>query len=328
LATASSDGAAKLWDLGSGKELIAITGHGGPLFGVAISPDGTLLATAGYDNTAKIWDLKLPPEKAAAELNITLNGHAPGQPVGDLYPGLTTAAFSPDGMRLATGGVDGMAKIWDVKTGQELLSIQAHPERRGITRLAFSADGRLLATASDGPEPLAKIWDVASGAEISSFSGHIQAERIWGAAFSPDGERVATGSWGGGLKIWHAKTGQELLDLVGHTSTVTGLDFSPDGKHLATSSTDGTARVWDLSSGERLHEYTSPGGALFDVAFSPNGKYITASGQGSVYGYVFDLDETIRLASSRLTRWFTPEECRQFLHEEECPPSQLSSPKY
>jgi hypothetical protein len=66
--------------------------------------------------------------------------------------------------------------------------------------------------------------------------------------------------------------------------------------------------------------YTSPIGAFFDVAFSPDGKYIIASGQGSINGYVFDLDETIRLARSRLTRWFTPEECRQFLHLEECPP--------
>jgi WD40 repeat protein len=174
--------------------------------------------------------------------------------------------------------------------------------------------------ASDGPDPLVKILDVASGAEISSFSGHLQTDRIWGVAFSPDGKRVATGSWGGGLKIWDANTGQELLDLVGHTSTVTGVDFSPDGKYLATSSTDGTARIWDASSGERLQLYTSPSGAFFDVAFSSDGKTVIASGQGSIYGYGFDLDGTIRLAESRLTRWFTLEECRQFLQQEDCPP--------
>ncbi len=344
LATASSDGVAKVWDLASGRELLAITNHGGPLYGVAISPDGTLLATAGDDNIAKIWKLRLSPGAATVELLHTLSGHIKSWLVNHKFPGLTSVAFSPDGTKLATGGVDGVAKIWEVSTGQELLSIQTNPDRLGIVRLAFSPDGLLLATTNDAPYELAKIWDAASGKEISAFSGQRYIRFISGIAISPDGERVATSSANGSLKIWDAKTGEELLNLVGHTGIVEGVDFSPDGKYLASAGHDctedvcekpprlleelatsvdlveGSVRIWDASSGEELQVYTSPRGPLYDVAFTPDGKKVIASGMGFVCGYIFDTQELIRLANSRLTRWFTLDECRQYLHQEKCPP--------
>lgn len=117
------------------------------------------------------------------------------------------------------------------------------------------------------------------------------------------------------------KTGDEFLDLLGHTAPVTGVDFSPDGRYLATSSRDGTVRKWDVSAGQELVVYRSPGGPLFDVKITPDRKRIIVSGAGYIYGYVFDLDETIRLARSRLTGWFTLEACRKYLHQEECPPT-------
>ena len=344
LATASSDGVAKVWDLASGRELLTITSHGGPLFGVAISPYGNLLATAGDDNIAKIWKLHLSPGAATAKLLHTLSGHVKSWPVDGKFLGLTSIAFSPDGANLVTGGVDGVAKIWEVNTGQELLSIQTNPQGLGIIRLAFSPDGLLLATTNDWPYELAKILDAASGKEISTFSGQSYIGFIWGIAFSPNGERVATSADDGSLMIWDAKTGDELLNLLGHSGIVDGVDFSPDGKYLASAGQEGnlemwdrssgfreelatsvalpegTVRIWDASSGEELQVYASPSGPLFDVAFTPDGKKVIASGIGFVYGYIFDTQELIRLANSRLTRWFTLDECRQYLHQEECPP--------
>ena len=322
LATASPDGTAKVWELASGRELITISDHGGPLFAVAISPDGSRLVTAGYDNVAKIWKLNLSPGAASAELMHTLSGHAGGTPVSGLFPGLTSVVFSPDGTRLATGGVDKVAKVWDVETGQELLSVLVDTDGSGVTRLAFSPDGRFLATASDdqpSSSAPATIWDIASGEQVSTFSGHDQIGRIYGMAISPDGKRVATGGIQGALKIWDASNGEELLNLVTNTPAVSSVDFSPDGKYLVSASLDGTAQVWDAASGEEVRSYTSSGGPFFDVRFTPDGKNIIISGAGFVYGYVFDTQDLIRLAESRLTRGFTQDECLQYLHSAACP---------
>jgi hypothetical protein len=92
------------------------------------------------------------------------------------------------------------------------------------------------------------------------------------------------------------------------------LAFSSDGKYLASTSIDGTARCGTHHQG-RSCGYTGPSGPFFDVAFSPDDKYVIVSGQGLVYGYVLDLDELVRLAYTRLTRWFTPMNAASFARE-------------
>jgi WD40 repeat protein/DNA-binding SARP family transcriptional activator len=322
LASASRDGTARVWDPNSGDLLVTVADSGSPLRGVAISPDGKYLATGGDDYKARIYKLEIEPREARAELLHVLNGHIQANPVGGLFPGLTAVAFSPDGSKLATGGVDGFAKVWQVESGQELLSVQGHPLGLGITNLAFSPDNRYLATTSDQgidfeAGALAKIWDAASGEELFTFEGHIHSDRIWGLAFSPDGERIATS--GSVAKLWERSSGLEIAELSGHTSIVGGLNFSPDGKYLASASSDGTARLWDATTGGFLQRFSGPGGPLFMVAFSPDGKYLVASGSGIVYGFILDQEDLVDLAHSRLTRWFTPDECVQYLHQETCP---------
>jgi WD40 repeat protein len=218
---------------------------------------------------------------------------------------------------VATGGVPGTLKIWDAGTGQELFSTMVHSS--GVRKLAFSPDGHLLAIAGDSPDALAKVWDVSNGQMISTFSGH--PDRAYGIAeivVSPDGNRVATVSGEGSVKIWDPRTGEESLVLIG-AGDVNGVDFSPDGRYLATVSSDGTATKWDAVTGEELVVYRDLGRLLESVKITPDGKRMIIAGTDYLYGFIFDLDETIRLARSRLTRWFTVEECRKYLHREECP---------
>jgi hypothetical protein len=147
--------------------------------------------------------------------------------------------------------------------------------------MAFSPDGKLLATASldhtvrlwevdsgrpvrtfppsDPAEGLAfsqdgkrlafsshvevKVFDVASGAETITLRGH--AQRVFGVAFSRDGKRLATGSEDGTVKLWDAVTGQEVFSLAGDARDVNSVCFNPDGRLLASGGGDGSVKVWD-----------------------------------------------------------------------------------
>jgi len=103
-----------------------------------------------------------------------------------------------------------------------------------------------------------KVWDARSGQQVLTLKGHIEA--VTEVCFSPDGKRLASGSAGhdllrdktwGEVKVWDARSGQQVLTLKGHTEAVTSVCFSPNGKHIAVTSYDnldsmpGKVKVWD-----------------------------------------------------------------------------------
>jgi hypothetical protein len=181
-------------------------------------------------------------------------------------------AFSPDGTRLASGSWDKTVRVWDPRTGQQLLSL------KGLTgwvySVAFSPDGTRLASGSGepfggsgGPPGEVKVWDTRTGQELLTLKGHTGV--VHSVAYSPDGARLASGSWDKTVKVWDARTGQELRTLKGHSSDVLSVAFSPDGARLI--STDGTGEqfAWDARTGERLPEVPRLP-ALPDTARSPD----------------------------------------------------------
>jgi WD40 repeat protein/DNA-binding SARP family transcriptional activator len=312
LVTASWDGTAKVWDAATGWEILTLAGHTAEVVGITFSPDSAYLATASYDGTARVWNA------ASGEELLTLD-------TGWVFD----IAFSPDGTRLATGGADGTAKVWDISTalkagaatGQELLTLPGHTDF--VFRVAFSPDGTRLATASW--DETVKLWDTATGQELVTLSGH--TGEVNSVVFSPDGSRLATASTDSTAKVWDARTGEELFTLSGHAARVWDVAFSPDGTRLATMSFDGVAKLWDLEASEAaasgqelltLHRHNDGP----DLAFSPDGKHLaTTSGDGTVRVYVLPIEELVALARTRLTRAWTVEECRKFLHLEQCPPA-------
>src|SRR5262249_35209731 len=122
LAVASSDSLARLFDLGSGRELVTLKGHEDTVAAVQLT--GRVVATGSYDHTAALWDA------SSGKLLHRLTGHR--GPV-------LAVAFSPDQATLATGSIDGTIKLWDVAGGREKATLTGH--KSWVNALAYHPEG-------------------------------------------------------------------------------------------------------------------------------------------------------------------------------------------
>ena len=305
------DGVVQIWDAESGQEVIHIDAHEDRVYQAVFSPDGKRIATSSADNTVKIWDAK-----TGLEL-LSISGHGDGS-VGDgLFPGVLDVAFSPDGNRLATAGADGVAKIWNSKTGEELFVLKG--DTTTLVRIRFSPDGSLIATGSEEPDTRAQIsiFDANSGEEI--WRQLVQQDRIWGLAFNSKGDHVVTAGAGGIIKIWDVETGQELMDIPDYTASAADAAFSPDGSHLAIVGGDGL-QVRDLEKNQITLNLPIHFSWIWAVSFTKDGSRLaTASTDGTVRVIYIDIDDLTEHATSRITRSLTTAECQQYLHVDTCP---------
>jgi eukaryotic-like serine/threonine-protein kinase len=234
------DKTAKVWDSVSGKELLALKGHGGLVTSVVFSSDGQRILTGSSDRTAKVWEAD-----SGKEL-LTLKGHSGF---------ISSVAFSPNGQRILTGSGDNTAILWDAASGRELFTLQGHSQP--VHSVAFSPDGQRIATGSD--DYTAKVWEAATGRELLTLKG--QGDQIWSIVFSPDGQRILTGSRDNTAKVWEAVSGCELLTLRGHSGPIASVAFSPDGHQIVTASWDKTAKVWEAASKEQVAKWQAEGAA-------------------------------------------------------------------
>ena len=171
---------------------------------MAISPDGDSVAIGGgvayQPSDVTLWNLQTGKQR------LILKGH---------QDNVSSLAFCADGKRIVTGSSN-EARVWDLSDGREVLSVRHGDVLGSIWSVAFSPDGRLIATG--GEDGKAKLWDAESGQEIHLLKEH--ASGVASLAFSPDGSRIATGSWDRTLKIWDVERGEEVLVLKGHTDRV------------------------------------------------------------------------------------------------------------
>ncbi len=289
LATASWDHAVKLWDPATGREAATLEGHPRAVLSVAFSPDGNLLATGGGN-----WNEQNPQPTQSGYQPASGNDEEKPEPgdlklwdvakrtlIGDLngHDGqVFSVKFSRDGKTLVSASFDKSVKFWDVEKRQTVITLPTRHEAASKPRtalgIAFSPDGKLLATAEE--DNTARLLNSSDGATRLSLKGHEDA--VSAVAFSPDGTRIATASYDQTARIWDAVDGKLLQTFRGHKGWVLAIAFAPDGTTLATGGFDKTARLWDAASGRDLGVLVEHNGAVRAVAFSPDGTTLATAG--------------------------------------------------
>jgi WD40 repeat protein/serine/threonine protein kinase len=263
-------------------------GHQAGVWMAVFSPNGRYVATSSIDGTVKVWDA------ASGAVLRTYRGHALfGLPISGLPPiPVICLAFSPDSRTIASGSFSpkigklresvGVVKVWDVETGREIVTFdkQVGP----VLSLAFSPDGRHIASSSVSVDNSFVVWDARTAAVVKVVPGH--TNNVYRLRYSPDGKLLASGSADGTVKLWNTADLTEIRTITAHPAPVQDLAFAPDGARLATAGLDGTVRLWETATGNAvmppLRGHT---GSAMGVTFSPDGKRVASAGY----------DKTVRL---------------------------------
>jgi cytochrome c len=233
----------------------ALVGHGGPVRGVAVAPDGRTAITAGFDYNLILWDL------ARARPLARLVGHdAP----------VNAVAMFPDGRRAASVSDDGTLAIWNLAAATLAARWAGH--RGKVAAVAVSSDGMTI--ASGGWDREVRLWNAATGAS-RRLAGH--EANVNAVAFSPDGVALASGDYDGRILLWRVADGSLVAAIDGNGFAINALAFAPDGR-LLSAAADKTVRIWDAARRRELLRYEGHDSPVVSLAVSRDGTLVASGG--------------------------------------------------
>ena len=234
-------------------------------------------------------------------------------------------AWSPDGRKIVSGGLERTVQIRETMTGVGILTYRGHAG--SISALAWSPDGQYIASAS--LDKTIQVWNATNGDRLTTYDGH--SGMIYALAWSPDSKYVASNSGGGtnnSVQVWEALTGNTIFSshdasywsralawspdgkylavgfwrevqlwnvrkrlktttYRGHNNWIRALAWSPDGKHIASACEDKMVQVWDITKERPLVTHRGHSEWVGSVVWSPDSKHIASASKDNVI-YVWD----------------------------------------
>ncbi len=283
LASAGDDGKVHTWSAESGGafETLPAPGAAAPgdgrtpganpgSFNIAFAGAKTLVT--GSADGLTVWDLN-----PAWKLERTIGTADLSSPLVDRVNALR---FSPDGIRLATGGGEpsrsGEIILWNVADGKKEKEFSnVHSDT--VLALDFSPDGKYL--ASGGADRFVKVTDLASGKVAKSFEGHLH--HVLGVSWKRDGRTLASSGADNVVKVWDFVTGERKKNIEGFNKEVTSIAFIDATDQALASSGDNQVRLV-RENGDSVRTFSGETDYVYSAMATPDGKIVVAGGQDSM----------------------------------------------
>ncbi|KAF3074260.1 hypothetical protein CFAM422_003533 [Trichoderma lentiforme] len=287
--TRASDGPIELWNVATRLRLRKFLGDrtGGPIHGLAFSPDSKTIASGDEDATVSLWDVETGA--CFRKLATYTHRHSP----------ITAIAFRLDSKKLVfrswAPSENTSIRVLDIATGRSQETHMSHDN--GIWAIAFSPDGRTIAVGSE--YGVIRLWDAdlgmqpwMSGDTARPKAGPTRSKIIEKMVFSPDGKILALSTifLSREVELWDTSKGtcQNIIDvppwLFASKHAVSwgwdgAITFSPDGGTLALGCCG--ICLWDVATAREVRHPTLSGTHCTAIAFSPNGEELASSLGGS-----------------------------------------------